>query len=173
MRRLNANILAVFVLMFFAISSFVMASDKKGTKVTEANVWTTEDGVKHFTCPVMGNEGIVDSTTTYADVEGKRYYFCCSGCAGKLEKNPHKYLENFAVPGNIIKTDKDGKKYQCPVSGEVKKLTDKTESTDYQGKRYYFCCAGCKTKFQKEPEKYLKNKKQEGNSDKMKPSSKM
>jgi Cu+-exporting ATPase len=24
----------------------------------------------------------------------------------------------------------------------------------YQGKTYYFCCEGCKTKFQKEPERY-------------------
>lgn len=26
----------------------------------------------------------------------------------------------------------------------------------YNGKTYYFCCAGCKAKFEKEPEKYVK-----------------
>lgn len=28
--------------------------------------------------------------------------------------------------------------------------------SDYQGKTYYFCAPGCKAKFDKEPEKYLK-----------------
>ncbi len=27
---------------------------------------------------------------------------------------------------------------------------------EYKGKVYYFCAPGCKTAFQKEPEKYLK-----------------
>jgi YHS domain-containing protein len=28
-------------------------------------------------------------------------------------------------------------------------------TTDYKGKKYYFCAPGCKRKFEKEPEKYL------------------
>lgn len=27
--------------------------------------------------------------------------------------------------------------------------------SDYQGQTYYFCCAGCKRSFDKDPEKYL------------------
>lgn len=27
---------------------------------------------------------------------------------------------------------------------------------EYQGRTYYFCAPGCKVRFQKEPEKYLK-----------------
>ncbi len=27
--------------------------------------------------------------------------------------------------------------------------------TEYQGQTYYFCAPGCKTSFEKEPEKYL------------------
>ena len=26
---------------------------------------------------------------------------------------------------------------------------------EYKGKKVYFCCAGCKEKFEKEPEKYI------------------
>ena len=33
--------------------------------------------------------------------------------------------------------------------------------TDYRGRSYYFCCAGCKTKFTADPEKYLKPRKPE------------
>jgi YHS domain-containing protein len=28
--------------------------------------------------------------------------------------------------------------------------------TEYKGKTYYFCATGCKEKFEKEPEKYVK-----------------
>jgi len=40
----------------------------------------------------------------------------------------------------------------CPVmSGPI----NKDIFTEYKGKKVYFCCAGCKEKFEKEPEKYL------------------
>ncbi|MBN1421409.1 MAG: YHS domain-containing protein [Planctomycetes bacterium] len=41
---------------------------------------------------------------------------------------------------------------------------------DYQGKRYYFCCAACDEKFKEDPEKYIKEpaqpKKPEGSGTK-------
>jgi YHS domain-containing protein len=41
----------------------------------------------------------------------------------------------------------------CPVmGGEI----DKTKFIDHNGKRIYFCCAGCLDEFKKNPEKYLK-----------------
>jgi YHS domain-containing protein len=41
----------------------------------------------------------------------------------------------------------------CPVM-EGNKI-DKNVFVEYQGKKVYFCCADCKAKFEKEPEKYL------------------
>ena len=41
----------------------------------------------------------------------------------------------------------------CPVLGGK---INKNVYTDYQGKRVYFCCAGCVEPFKKNPEKYLK-----------------
>jgi YHS domain-containing protein len=47
----------------------------------------------------------------------------------------------------------------CPVlSGK----TNKNVYTDYQGKRIYFCCAGCIDTFKKNPEKYLKEMEKQG-----------
>ncbi len=40
----------------------------------------------------------------------------------------------------------------CPV---MDKSINKSMFTEYKGKKVYFCCAGCKEKFEKEPEKYL------------------
>ena len=34
--------------------------------------------------------------------------------------------------------------------------------TDHQGKRIYFCCAGCDSTFLENPDKYLKQMKNEG-----------
>jgi YHS domain-containing protein len=45
----------------------------------------------------------------------------------------------------------------CPVLGEVIPSADKAAGfQDYEGKRYYFCCAGCPETFAKEPAKYAK-----------------
>lgn len=40
----------------------------------------------------------------------------------------------------------------CPIMGGA---INKDIFIEYKGKKVYFCCAGCKEKFKKEPEKYL------------------
>jgi YHS domain-containing protein len=40
----------------------------------------------------------------------------------------------------------------CPVMGGV---INKNIFVEYKDKKVYFCCAGCETKFNNEPEKYL------------------
>ena len=40
----------------------------------------------------------------------------------------------------------------CPV---MEGAINKAIFTEYEGKKVYFCCAGCKEKFEKEPEKYI------------------
>lgn len=46
-------------------------------------------------------------------------------------------------------------KVQCPVMKNWFISDDKTEKAEYKGKTYFFCCAGCKTQFDKDPEKYV------------------
>ena len=40
----------------------------------------------------------------------------------------------------------------CPVMGNP---INKDIFTEYKSKKVYFCCAGCKEEFEKEPEKYI------------------
>jgi len=40
----------------------------------------------------------------------------------------------------------------CPVMGGA---IDKSIFIEYEGKKVYFCCAGCEEQFKKEPEKYI------------------
>jgi len=45
---------------------------------------------------------------------------------------------------------------KCPVSGKEFTKSDASPKYEYEGKDYYFCCTGCKDKFEKDPEKYAK-----------------
>lgn len=44
---------------------------------------------------------------------------------------------------------------RCPVMGEVVKNPATAAKSVYKGKTYYFCCPGCKPKFDADPEKYI------------------
>ena len=47
----------------------------------------------------------------------------------------------------------------CPVMGGT---INKDIYADYEGKRVYFCCAGCIPEFQADPGKYIKKLEDEG-----------
>ncbi len=47
----------------------------------------------------------------------------------------------------------------CPImGGEI----DKSAYVDYEGKRVYFCCPGCKVTFLENPDKYIKDMESKG-----------
>ncbi len=48
---------------------------------------------------------------------------------------------------------------KCPVLGGN---INKQVYADYQGKRIYFCCAGCDQEFKQNPEKYMKKLEEQG-----------
>ncbi len=50
------------------------------------------------------------------------------------------------------------KRVICPVEKQAFDKSKAVDSTVYKGKTYYFCCLGCKPKFLKNPEKYIKTK---------------
>jgi YHS domain-containing protein len=48
------------------------------------------------TCPVMGGK---INKSLYADHDGKRVYFCCSGCIAPFNKEPEKYIKQLEDAG--------------------------------------------------------------------------
>jgi len=48
----------------------------------------------------------------------------------------------------------------CPVKGE--EVDADSPTVEYNGKVIGFCCPGCDSKFQKDPEKYMKNLNEDG-----------
>jgi YHS domain-containing protein len=99
-------------------------------------------------CPVMGNK---INKEIYTDYNGKRIYFCCSGCIDTFKKDPEKYMEKMKEAGVTLKS------VPCPVSG---KPSSQEIFTEYQGEKIYFCSSACKEKFLKNPEKYMEQEEE-------------
>lgn len=55
------------------------------------------------------------------------------------------------VAGMLWAADQAEKKLLCPLSGEA---VNKDASADYKGGKVYFCCDGCKAKFEADTAKY-------------------
>lgn len=74
---------------------------------------------------------------------------CEKTCASKQAYDVSKIKkQTLAKIGDLVR---------CPVSGVVFEVRADSESTHYQGKNYYTCCASCAKKFSLDPEKFSKN----------------
>jgi len=60
-----------------------------------------------------------------------------------------------AAPKYFDSKQPEGTKATCPVMGDAFAITKDSNFSQYKGKFVYFCCPGCKGKFDKEPAKYL------------------
>jgi xanthine dehydrogenase accessory factor len=92
--------------------------------------------------PVCGMEVEIATAKASYEYEGATYYFCCNGCKLTFSKNPEQYIQHEAV----IAID--------PVCHMEVTIATSQYQSDYEGTSYYFCCAGCKIAFDKDPQKY-------------------
>lgn len=93
-------------------------------------------------CPVTGQAVDKKISTTQ---QGQKVLFCCRGCVGKFEKNPGKYAGALANSYSF--------QTKCPVMGGPINPQAAIKLAD--GRKVYFCCAGCDKKLAKDPEKFL------------------
>jgi len=98
-------------------------------------------------CPVM-DEPVDFNVKTMTD-EGP-VYFCCERCIKKYENSPEKYTEKVATQREQLKK-MARVQVNCPLSGEP---IDEKVFSEPDGKKVYFCCGGCKGKYDKDPTKY-------------------
>jgi YHS domain-containing protein len=94
--------------------------------------------------PVCGMKIKKSEAKATHEYNGKTYYFCMEGCKEKFVENPENYVKE------------NGDKVTCPVMGHEIEKSEAASSLEYNGKTYYFCCTGCKEKFEQDPEKYTK-----------------
>lgn len=89
------------------------------------------------------------------ETEKKDKKECSHSCCGTKESKSEVNLE----------TNEDAAVVQiwnkvCPVKGE--EIDADAPTVEYNGKLIGFCCPGCDSKFQKNPEKYMKNLNEDG-----------
>jgi Cu+-exporting ATPase len=109
--------------------------------------------------PVCGMSVDPAAAQHKADYNGTTYYFCCAGCRGKFTADPEKYLarahhahahhDHAAQHAPAVGAALD------PVCGMSVDPATAQHKADYKGTTYYFCAAGCRSKFMANPEKYL------------------
>jgi P-type Cu+ transporter len=100
---------------------------------------------------------------------GTTYHFCCGGCRAKFAADPQRYLANSAAKeatccGGAHHHDHAGMQVEPadaahsaidPVCGMTVDPHTTPHKHAYKGRTYYFCAASCRSKFAKEPERYL------------------
>ncbi len=69
------------------------------------------------------------------------------------EGHTHEHSEMAMTTESAKEIASAGEQTMCPIM-EGKPI-DKAVFTEYKGKKVYFCCPGCDTKFKADPEKYV------------------
>ena len=77
-----------------------------------------------------------------------------AGCGTKQDDHAgHDHSAHEAKPAAEAGAAVATAQATCPVMGGK---INRSVYTDHEGKRIYFCCAGCDATFKKDPAKYLK-----------------
>ncbi|HET9181503.1 MAG TPA: heavy metal translocating P-type ATPase [Candidatus Angelobacter sp.] len=125
------------------------------------------DPVKTLVRDLVCNMNVDPSTArAIADYDGKKYYFCCAGCAAKFQAEPEKYLAAAAGASPHSGSDRhmagshlqDPGTVKDPVCGMWVNPEKAPGTATYKHKAYFFCSPRCVEKFNAEPEKYLGQK---------------
>ena len=89
------------------------------------------------------------------ETEKKEKKECSHSCCGTKESHSEANMEKSSETASVQIWNK-----VCPVKGE--EIDVDAPTVEYNGKLIGFCCPGCDAKFQKDPEKYMKNLNEDG-----------
>ncbi|MGI8800884.1 MAG: XdhC family protein [Solirubrobacteraceae bacterium] len=96
--------------------------------------------------PICGMNVVIDADTPRTEHDGETVYFCATGCQAKYESEHTGAgaAEAPAPPSGAPMVAVD------PVCGMSVLVDADTPRVEHDGEMVYFCCTGCKTKFEKE-----------------------
>lgn len=101
--------------------------------------------------PITGNRLELDKAKATVDFGGLRYPFAS-------EENKAAFLKDSKTLTALPKKEA----LTCPVmKSPVASISKASGFADFEGTRYYFCCAGCDTKFKANPASYVADVKAE------------
>jgi Cu+-exporting ATPase len=112
--------------------------------------------------PICGMEVDTEDAAATVDSDATRYYFCSTGCrdqflsrAQAADSNNHKEESSHAAQSTSHGHTEGEGAVVDPVCG----MTVDPATAEYRsfrdGKTFYFCSAGCKQSFDKDPDRYL------------------
>jgi YHS domain-containing protein len=133
----------ITVIAVLGIAYVVVAEDevKKPADTTMKKMEVKE--LTHQTvCPVDGKP--IDSTT-FTDMQGQRVYFDSQMCSEKFLEDPDTYFKKAGDEGILFENIQTSD----PICGM--KLDKKTNYSDFEGRRIYFCSDNCKNHFNADP----------------------
>jgi xanthine dehydrogenase accessory factor len=98
--------------------------------------------------PVCGMTVLVDADTPRAERDGETFYFCRPGCKEKFESE---IAAPAVEPATATATATSAPTVAVdPVCGMSVLVDADTPKVEHDGETFYFCCNGCKAKFEKE-----------------------
>ena len=140
-----------------------------GIEMLRAHVRRPESGSQLVRDPVCGMSVDPKTATEHVDYMGATYYFCSARCGSAFEKDPARYTSQIALVEPVIRPSHShivasipgGRmERQQPAIDPVCGMSVDREHAEYRsfqkGDTYYFCSAGCKETFDRDPTKYLK-----------------
>ena len=111
--------------------------------VVAARVSTEGPEKKNVTnkiCPVSGGPVSEKYRTEY---KGQFVYVCCEGCLTGFNKTPDEFVAKMSKEErDLIAVNET-----CPITAEP---INKTMSVEFEGRKVYFCCDGCSSKYKKD-----------------------
>ncbi len=143
-----------------------------GIEMLRAHARRPEPGSESVRDPVCGMSVDPKTATQRVDYEGATYHFCSAGCRSAFEKEPARYASHVALAqpvvhpshSHIAVSTPGGKmERKPPAIDPVCGMSVDPEHAEYRsfqkGETYYFCSAGCKETFDRDPARYVKNSK--------------
>jgi Cu+-exporting ATPase len=109
--------------------------------------------------PVCGMTVTEETTVSIVEWGGVKYGFCAEYCHDLFMKHPEKFVETkteeIDEKSSCCSERDETKQEKDPVCGMNVDPKNVVAKSEYDGKKYYFCCTHCKTKFDADPESYL------------------
>jgi P-type Cu+ transporter len=128
-----------------------------GTGGTDAKspvmVGISKKAAENHIDPVCGMAVDPATAAGESEYEGKTYYFCNPGCKAKFEADPEAYLKKGGA--EAAAADTNAVEHIDPVCGMTVDPATAAGKHTHEGTEYFFCSAGCLTKFKADPDKYL------------------
>ena len=99
---------------------------------------------------------------------GQRYYFCCGGCHAAFKADPTRFVAAAPEAGSageptvaaaaapaVVPARDLPETVTDPVCGMQVDPAGAAHRHEHQGRTWYFCSAGCRGKFEADPDRYL------------------